>query len=65
MYNPDAFLNRAAECERIADFTGDPGSKAAWSRMAERWRRCADVAKMSASSAATHRDTNRHRKHVN
>jgi hypothetical protein len=61
MHVPDVFLNRAAECERMAEFTGDPGSKATWERMAERWYRCAKVATTSANLAAAHHD-NRHRK---
>jgi len=61
MHPPEEFLNRAAECERMVKFTRDPGSKGTWRRMAERWRRCAEMAK-SASSAATRREPNRHRK---
>jgi hypothetical protein len=64
MHPPDeVFLNRAAECERIAESTRDSGSKASWRRMAERWHRCAEVA-TSASLAAAHHgsEPNRHRK---
>jgi hypothetical protein len=42
--NPsEEFLRHAAECQQMAKFTRDPASKAAWSRMAERWLRCAEV----------------------
>ena len=53
MHPPDEFLKRAAECERMAQFTRDRGSKATWRRMAERWHRCAELA-TSASLAAAH-----------
>jgi hypothetical protein len=61
MHAPDILLNRAAECERMAEFAGDPGSKATWRRMAERWHRCAAAATTSANSAEIRHD-NRHRK---
>jgi hypothetical protein len=38
---PDYFLKQAEDCERSAKFARDRASKATWSRMAERWRRCA------------------------
>ena len=42
--NPsDEFLRHAADCQQMARFTRDPASKATWSRMAERWRHCAEV----------------------
>jgi hypothetical protein len=42
--NPsEEFLRHAAECQQMAKFTRDPASKATWSRMAERWLRCAEV----------------------
>lgn len=60
MHPTEEFLKRAAECERMAEFTREPGSKATWRRMAERWHRCAEVA--SASLATAHHGSNRHRK---
>jgi hypothetical protein len=42
MNPPDEFLKHAAECEQMAKFVRDPASKATWSRMADRWRRCAE-----------------------
>jgi hypothetical protein len=62
MHAPDVFLNRAAECDRMAKCAHDPGSKATWRRMAERWHRCAEVAATNACLAAAHHDSNRHRK---
>jgi hypothetical protein len=38
----DEFRRLATECERMAKFARDPASKTMWSRLAERWRRCAD-----------------------
>lgn len=38
---PDYFLKQAEDCERSAKLARDRESKATWSRMAERWRRCA------------------------
>jgi hypothetical protein len=62
MHPPEEFLKRAAECERVAQSTRDPGSKAAWTRMAERWHRCAEVAMSASLAAAAHHGNNRHRK---
>ena len=39
----ELFLKYAAECEEMARFTRELESKATWQRMADRWRRCADV----------------------
>jgi len=44
--NPsEEFLRHAADCQQMAKFTRDPTSKQTWSRMAERWVRCAEVFK--------------------
>ena len=43
MHPTDEFLRHAAECEQMAKFTRDPESVATWNRMAERWRRCAEI----------------------
>jgi hypothetical protein len=45
MHAPDEFLRHAAECDEMARVTGDPQSRATWRGMAERWRRCAEMAK--------------------
>ena len=51
MNPPEEFLRHAADCERMAKFTRDPASKATWSRMAERWLRCAEVFKSQRTAA--------------
>jgi hypothetical protein len=51
MYPPEEFLKHAADCEQMAKFTRDPVSKATWSGMAERWLRCAELAKKQNSAA--------------
>lgn len=59
----EVFLERAAECERMAKFTRDPDSKFTWRRMAARWQRCAKVAASASSLADEHRrETITHRK---
>ena len=62
MHPPEVFLERAAECERMAKFTRDPGSKATWTRMAERWHLCANVAASDLAAAHHGNETNRQRK---
>jgi hypothetical protein len=53
MNPPDEFLKHAADCEQMAKFTRDPESMATWNRMAERWRRCAEIF-TSQNSGARH-----------
>jgi hypothetical protein len=54
--NPsEEFLRHAADCQQMAKFTRDPASKATWSRMAERWRHCAEVFQTSSLAAQAHR----------
>jgi hypothetical protein len=60
MQTSEVFQNRAGECELMAKSTPDPGNKAIWMRMAERWHRYAELA-ISADSAA-HHDSDRRRK---
>jgi hypothetical protein len=43
MQPTEEFLRHAVECEEMARFTRDLESKATWRRMADRWRRCAEV----------------------
>jgi hypothetical protein len=45
MVPSDEFLRHSAECESMAAFSHDPANKAAWNCMAERWLRCAELAK--------------------
>lgn len=58
MNPPEEFLRHAADCQRMAKFTRDPVSRATWSRMAERWLRCAEVFK---SQRAAAKPARRHR----
>jgi hypothetical protein len=60
MQTPEVFQNRASECELMAKSTRDPSNKATWMRMAERWRRFAELA-ISASLSA-HHESDRRRK---
>jgi len=54
--NPsDEFLRHAADCQQMAKFTRDPASRATWSRMAERWRQCAEVFKANSLAAQAQR----------
>ena len=54
--NPsEEFLRHAAECQQMAKFTRDPASKATWSRMAERWLRCAEVFQRQRPPSTRHR----------
>jgi hypothetical protein len=53
LHPTDEFLRHAAECEQMAKFTRDTASVATWNRMAERWRRCAEIF-ASQNSAVRH-----------
>jgi hypothetical protein len=60
--NPsEKFLRFAAECELMAKFTRSPENKTVWTRMAERWLRCAQLYDQEASAARTTMSTKRHR----
>ena len=62
MHTPDLFLIRAAECETMAKTAREPDSRAVWTRMAERWHHCAEVAvRDSLAAAAAHHSSDRHR----
>ena len=39
------FLDRANECQQIARSKRDAEAKATWKRLAERWVRCANIAR--------------------
>ena len=46
MINPaEHFMQHEAECKFMAQLARDAESKAVWIGMAERWRRCAELAK--------------------
>ena len=49
----EEFLRHAADCQRMAKFAHDRESKSVWSGMAERWFRCAEVAKKHGVSEQT------------
>jgi len=56
----ELFLKYVAECEEMARSTRDLESKATWQRMADRWRRCADV--LAREDAARQERANERRK---
>jgi len=45
MIPSEEFLRHAAECEYMSRFSHDSASRVVWSRMAERWVRCAEFAR--------------------
>ena len=57
----ERFLRFAAECEMMAKFTHSRENKLVWTRMAERWVRCArlydgkSAASQASASARRHR----------
>jgi hypothetical protein len=60
--NPsEKFVKFAVECERMAKFTHSAENTAVWKRMAERWRRCAEVYDRQSSIAHQVNETKRHR----
>jgi hypothetical protein len=49
--NPsEKFIRFAAECELMAKFTHNPENKTVWTRMAERWLRCAQLYERESSA---------------
>ena len=61
MPTPDIFQSRAAECEAMAKIAREQESKVIWTRLAERWRLCADLEVWAVLTAAQ-RSCDRHRK---
>ncbi|MBX9774077.1 MAG: hypothetical protein K2Y71_06650 [Xanthobacteraceae bacterium] len=55
------FMQHAAECKFMASLARDPESKKTWMGMAERWHRCAELAKEQSAYQAKQA---RHRKQV-
>jgi hypothetical protein len=52
--NPsEKFIRFAAECELMAKFTHNPENKTVWTRMAERWLRCAQLYDLESSAVQT------------
>lgn len=48
----EEFLKHAADCQQMARSTRDPQSKATWSRMAQRWRDCAERFELQSRGSA-------------
>jgi hypothetical protein len=57
MNTSEKFLRFAAECEVMAKFTHSAESRATWSRLAERWIRCAEMIERHGASSHRHRIT--------
>jgi hypothetical protein len=53
------FMRHAAECKFMAQLARDPESKKTWIGMAERWRRCAELAQQQ---SIQHAQQTRHRR---
>jgi len=62
MQPTEQLLRHATECEEMARFTRDLESRATWRRMAERWRRCAEV--FARESAVSRVRAHERRKHA-
>ena len=57
MNTSEKFLRFAAECEVMAKFTRSAESRATWSRLAERWIRCAKMVERNGLASHRHRLT--------
>jgi hypothetical protein len=57
----EKFLRFAAECELMAKFTRSPENKTVWTRMAERWLRCAQLYDRESATARSGGSLRRHR----
>ena len=57
----EKFLRFAAECELMAKFTRSRENKAVWTRMAERWVRCAQLYDVGSSAVHSSTAARRHR----
>ena len=55
------FARFAVECETMAKFAASAENSAVWERMAERWRRCAELYDYENSRAHQAQLTKRHR----
>ena len=55
MNTSEKFLRFAAECEVMAKFTRSAESRATWSRLAERWIRCAEMVERQGLASHRHR----------
>ena len=57
----EKFIRFAAECELMAKFTHDPENRTVWTRMAERWLRCARLYDRESSMVQSSGAAKRHR----
>jgi hypothetical protein len=57
----ERFLRFAAECQFMAKFTHSRENKVVWTRMAERWVRCARLYEGKNATAHAAHATRRHR----
>jgi hypothetical protein len=57
----EKFLRFAAECELMAKFTHSRENKAVWTRMAERWLRCAQLYDVASATKHSHAAARRRR----
>ena len=64
MHTSDRFLRFAAECEVMAKFSLGPENRAVWSRLAQRWIRCAELIDQQDSNDQARRSLKRHLKAV-
>ena len=57
----EKFLRFAAECELMAKFTHSRENRAVWTRMAERWLRCAQLYDVAGAPKRSNAAARRHR----
>jgi hypothetical protein len=57
----EKFLRFAAECERMAKFSPSRENKVVWTRLAERWVRCAQLYDGKNAMAHSGHSARRHR----
>src|SRR5262249_13802182 len=58
------FVNRALECQELAQTSTDPESRATWNQFAARWRQAADRTSEEASAALLHARGKQKAKHT-
>lgn len=57
----EKFVKFAAECELMAKLTRSPENRIVWTRMAERWLRCAELYDRESSAVHSSSMARRHR----
>jgi hypothetical protein len=58
----EEFMRHAAECEYMAKVSPNVGNRVVWGAMAERWVRCAEMAKKQSSTTLVSRNVKLHRR---